>query len=163
LRPQSDNIDLRWPRLPEESEIKIITTKPEPPIDVEVAPELVVDQIEFRYEDDVHTSWSKINIGLGDKNLVNLNDSQLVLALGFPPIYPNSASLRGIEGYAVVGFSVDKAGHVFDAFIIESEPNATFDKSALKAIRKFKYKAKMVNGKPVTADGQRYLFTYKIE
>ena len=91
------------------------------------------------------------------------DNSQLVLALGFPPAYPNTALNRGIEGYAVVEFSVNEHGAVFDAFIIESEPNNIFDRASLKAINKFKYKPKQVNGKAVSSTGQRYMFTYKID
>jgi len=90
-------------------------------------------------------------------------DNQLVIAIGFPPEYPNRALTRGIEGYAVVGFSVSAAGSVFDPYILESEPKGVFDRASLKAIAKFKYRARKVNGRPVSTDGQRYMFTFKLE
>jgi len=90
-------------------------------------------------------------------------DNQLVIAIGFPPEYPNGALTRGIEGYAVVGFSVSAAGSVFDSYILESEPKGVFDRASLKAIAKFKYRARKVNGRPVSTDGQRYMFTFKLE
>jgi len=57
-------------------------------------------------------------------------DNQLVIAIGFPPEYPNGALTRGIEGYAVVGFSVSAAGSVFDSYILESEPTSSKGKWA---------------------------------
>lgn len=90
-------------------------------------------------------------------------DNQLVIAIGFPPEYPPRAITRGIEGYAVVGFNVSAAGSVVNPFIIESEPQGVFDRSALKAISKFKYKARTVNGRAVATDGQRYMFTYQLD
>jgi protein TonB len=90
-------------------------------------------------------------------------DNQLVIAIGFPPEYPNRALMRGIEGYAIVGFSVSAVGSVVAPYIVESEPNTVFDRSSLKAISKFKYKARMVNGRAVSTDGQRYMFTFKLD
>jgi len=90
-------------------------------------------------------------------------DNQLVIAIGFPPEYPNRLLERGIEGYAIVGFSVSAAGSVVDPYIVESEPKGVFDRASLKAISKFKYKARKVNGRPVSTDGQRYMFTFKID
>ena len=83
--------------------------------------------------------------------------------MGFPPEYPNVALRRGVEGYAIVGFSVSPAGEVVDPYIIESEPGTFFDRSALKAIKRFRYKAQLVNGKPVTTDGQRYMFRFELD
>jgi len=90
-------------------------------------------------------------------------DNQLVIALGFPPEYPNRAIQRKIEGFVVVGFSVSAAGEVFDAYIREAEPKGVFERSALKAISKFKYRARSEGGKPLATAGQRYMFTYKLE
>jgi len=44
----------------------------------------------------------------------------------------------------------------------EAEPAGVFDKSALKAITRFKYKPHRVDGKAVSADGQQYLFRYEM-
>jgi len=90
-------------------------------------------------------------------------DNQLTIAIGFPPEYPSSALARGIEGYAIVGFSVSAVGSVVDPYILESEPNTIFDRASLKAISKFKYRARKVNDRPVSTDGQRYMFTFKLE
>ena len=54
-------------------------------------------------------------------------------------------------------------GQVVDAFIIEAEPKGAFEKSALKAIAKFKYKPRYVEEKPVSTQGQSYIFRYTIE
>jgi protein TonB len=86
-------------------------------------------------------------------------NNQFILA----PAYPNTAINRGFDGYVIVGFRGSASGSVFDAFIIESEPSSIFDRSAMKAISKFKYKAKMVDGKPAAIAGQVYLFRYELD
>lgn len=147
----------------EKSDLKFIITEPEPIPQAEVQPKAITT-IDIARLDPVipPLTLGPIRDQAG-KGLPTPIDSQLVVALGFPPVYPNNALQRGIEGYAVVGFSVDATGMVFDVRILESEPGTTFDSSALKAIQKFKYKARMINGKPVTTTGQRYMFTYELD
>lgn len=149
--------------VPEETNVRIKIVKPEPPKDIEIAPEVVVDSPIIERDVNINTQWTTNDVVAREITLNSINDSQLVLAIGFPPEYPQSAVTKGIEGYAVVGFSVDTSGAVYDAYIIESEPGNTFDRSALKAIMKFRYKAGMVNGKPIKTKGQRYMFSYKMD
>jgi len=136
LLPNNKLVDLRWPQLPEETELNVVATKPTPPKEIELAPDHIVDAPEPISVINSPTNWGDFVIKKPAGVLVTPNDSQLVLALGYPPVYPNSAITKGIEGFAVVGFSVSPAGQVYDAFIIESEPNSIFDRSALKAIKK---------------------------
>lgn len=92
-----------------------------------------------------------------------LTTTQLVLALGYPPVYPRRAIEKGIEGYAIVGFTVSAAGAVVAPFIIESAPNSVFDRASLAAISKFKYQPRVADGKPVATPGQRYMFSYRLD
>ena len=83
--------------------------------------------------------------------------------MGYPPEYPPAALSREQQGYVVVVFKVNQDGSTFDAYVSESEPRGVFDRSALKAIAKFKYRPKMVNGVAQVAHNQRYLFRYDLE
>ena len=56
------------------------------------------------------------------------------------PIYPRKAKIRRIEGYVKVGFTIDVKGRVKDPFIIEAKPKRIFNKAALKAIKKWKFR-----------------------
>lgn len=149
--------------VPEDSPVVPVVVRVERPEEVEPKPYVPIDDEHFEVEDFDTDQWAtytpkKIEGG----NLLPL-DNQLVIALGFPPEYPRGPLQRGVEGYAVVGFSVNAAGAVYDQFIIESEPGTAFDRASLKAISKFKYKARKVNGRAVSTDGQRYMFTFKID
>ncbi|MEL6340753.1 MAG: energy transducer TonB [Myxococcota bacterium] len=77
------------------------------------------------------------------------SDSEATPVVRVAPIYPRRAAERGIQGYATVKFKVGTAGQVVDPRIIKSEPPGTFDRAALKAVSKWKYKPKVVNGKPI--------------
>jgi len=149
--------------IPDEVPLDPIVIRPEPPIIVDPAPDLpkFVDLIDAGEIEKV--KWTDYKLPKsGPANALPI-DNQLIIAIGFPPEYPNRALTRGIEGYAVVGFSVSAAGSVFDPYILESEPKGVFDRASLKAIAKFKYRARKVNGRPVSTDGQRYMFTFKLE
>ena len=149
---------------PEDEVVKTKIKKPELPKEAEIPPQIIVDNVIIDDVVDTSTQWlGEDQFGHTKQVLTAIENSQLILAIGYPPQYPASAVSRGIEGYAVVGFSVDSTGSVYDAFIIESEPGNTFDRVSLKAIMKFKYKARKVDGQTVNTDGQRYMFSYKMD
>jgi protein TonB len=79
------------------------------------------------------------------------------------PIYPNRAASRGIEGYVVVEFMVTKFGTTQDIKVVEAKPPGYFERAAIKAARKFKYKPKVINGEPVDVAGVQNLITFKLE
>lgn len=147
----------------EDAKLQPLIIKPKPLVEIEEPPKVDKPTQIVDLEIDNKTTWVEPQFKRKTGALAQPLDNQLVQVLAYPAVYPRAAITRGIEGYAVVGFSVSKSGAVFDAFIIESEPSTVFDRAALNAIKKFKYKAKMKGGKPVTSDGQRYLFSFKLE
>lgn len=149
--------------VPEDTPVIPLVAKVERPEEVEPQPEILIVDDTYELTELDPSNWTPYELPKfeGGNNLPI--DNQLVIALGFPPEYPRGPLQRNIEGYAVVGFSVSAAGAVYDEHIIESEPGSAFDRSSLKAIAKFKYKARKVNGRPVSTAGQRYMFTYKLD
>ena len=65
------------------------------------------------------------------------------------PLYPPSALSRKIEGRVRVLFTVTENGAVAEPEVIESEPPNVFNAAALRAIRNWKFRKKMVDGVPV--------------
>lgn len=63
------------------------------------------------------------------------------------PTYPRRAAEQGIEGYAVVQFTVTDEGLVKDAVVVEQEPGTVFGSAAKKAVGKWRYAPCKVNGK----------------
>lgn len=62
------------------------------------------------------------------------------------PKYPARAANRHIEGWVKIEFTITADGTVADAVIVEAEPADVFDDAALKAIKKWEFQAKLVNG-----------------
>lgn len=65
------------------------------------------------------------------------------------PQWPREALLNGIDGWVLVEFTILKDGSVADARIIESEPRRLFDRNAVRAILKWKFKPRIIDGQPV--------------
>jgi len=79
------------------------------------------------------------------------------------PIYPSRAVERGIEGYVIVEFTVTKTGSVRDPRVVEYHPSTIFNRAALAAALKFKYKPRVVNGEAIEVHGVLNKITFQLE
>ncbi|MGK0296621.1 MAG: protein TonB [Gammaproteobacteria bacterium] len=79
------------------------------------------------------------------------------------PDYPVSAIARNIEGYVTLEYTVGKDGATRDIRVIESYPSSTFDKSAIRALERYKYQPAIFNGKAIESRGYQIRLTYKME
>ncbi|EAT13415.1 energy transducer TonB [Bermanella marisrubri] len=66
------------------------------------------------------------------------------------PRYPQSALARRIEGYVIIRMSINEAGNVDDVEVVESDPKGVFEREAIRAAWRFKFKPKLEDGKPVS-------------
>lgn len=57
------------------------------------------------------------------------------------PDYPRGAERRGIEGYAVISYSVTADGEVTNAEVAESDPPDIFDRAALRAVESWRFES----------------------
>lgn len=90
------------------------------------------------------------------------SDGEYLPIVKVAPIYPRRAQTRGIEGYVLLEFTVTKTGAVRDPHILESKPPGIFDRSALNAALKFKYKPKVVNGVAIDVAGVKNRITFEL-
>lgn len=65
------------------------------------------------------------------------------------PKYPLNAIRNGIEGWVMLAFTINSIGEVENVSVVNSQPKRVFDKAARQALKKWKYRAKKVNGKAV--------------
>lgn len=90
------------------------------------------------------------------------SDGEYLPIVKVQPSYPRRALSRGIEGYVIVEFTVTKTGAVRDPVVIEAEPKNIFNKAAMKAVLKFKYKPRVVDGEPIESPGVRNKISFAI-
>ena len=81
------------------------------------------------------------------------SDRDVVPLVRVDPDYPPRARQRGIEGYVDIEFSISPVGTVQNPRVIGANPSFVFDRSALRAVRKWKYNPKIENGVAVTRSG----------
>ncbi len=78
-------------------------------------------------------------------------------------VYPRRAQSRGIEGFVIVEFVVTKTGAVSQAIVVKAEPEGVFDRAALDAVAKFKYKPRVVDGVAMEVAGVQNRITFEID
>ena len=97
-----------------------------------------------------------------------IDNSDMVILVRIPPQFPARAQSRGIEGFTIVEFTVLEDGTVANPVVLEGfttagKPTTLFNRSSQKAVLKFKYQPKMVDGKAVKVDGVQYKFTFQLK
>jgi protein TonB len=91
------------------------------------------------------------------------SDAGSIPLVRIQPMYPRSAAEKRIEGWVLLEFTITITGAVKKAKVIASDPPRIFDSAALKAIRKWKYKPKIVNGVPVETRGVQVKLSFRLE
>jgi TonB family protein len=79
-----------------------------------------------------------------------------------PPEYPQEAERNGIEGAVDLSFLVSPQGEVHDVAVLHAQPSSIFNRAAIAAVLRWKYRPKTVNGVPVEAHVQLRL-TFKLD
>lgn len=100
-----------------------------------------------------------LDIGAG----LQATDGEYLPIVKIAPQYPRRALSRGIEGYAIVEYTVTKLGTVKDPVVIESSPGTIFNNAAIKSALRYKYKPRVVDGKPIAVSGVRTKITFELE
>jgi protein TonB len=86
-----------------------------------------------------------------------ISASELVAVVRTPPLYPPEARSRGIEGKVLVEFTVTESGEVQDPVIIEANPPGVFDQTVLETVRRWRFRPKEQNGKPIAVRARQPL------
>jgi protein TonB len=86
----------------------------------------------------------------------------LIPISGVPPSYPRAAKNRRIEGGVELEFIITESGQVTDITIVSATNGEWFVEAAIKALSRWRFAPKTVNGKPVRQLA-RQVFTFKLE
>ena len=152
-------------RLQEENEIETKTRKPKPPPPPDEPPpempQQSFDNADVSIGVDMGAVDTNVDLNVGGVGGVSSGGENLPIVKGGPG-YPPRGQTRGIEGYVLLEFIVTKTGAVRDPVVIEASPPGIFDRAAIQAALKFKYKPKVVNGEPIDVAGVRNLITFEL-
>ena len=89
-------------------------------------------------------------------------DGPLIAIVRVQPTYPAPAQARGIEGWVDVSFDVMTSGQVTNIQVTGSS-HGVFEKSALQAAQKFRFRAPVVDGAPQVATNVNYRFRFEMQ
>ncbi len=101
-------------------------------------------------------------VDIGGPGGMNIAEGDYLPIVRVAPVYPARALSRGIEGYVDMGFTVTTTGTVKDPIVLFST-SSLFERAATRAVLKFKYKPRVVDGVPVDVPGVKTRITFKIE
>ncbi len=110
----------------------------------------------------VATLGPGVGIGIGPGPGQNHVDGDAVPVFTISPQFPNQQARMGQEGWVKVAFDINPDGTVSNARVIDAEPRRVFDRAALRAIRKWKFKPKMVDGRAVVQNNKTYVIDFNL-
>ncbi len=93
---------------------------------------------------------------------MNIAEGDYLPIVRVAPVYPARALSRGLEGYVDLEFTVTPTGTVENP-IVSYSTSSLFERAAIRAVLKFKYKPRVVDGQPVAVEGVKTRITFKIE
>jgi len=149
-----------------EIEVQRVQPKPEVPEEPEEMPDLPDQQFSVDAPSAAGIQVARVNVdvgGLDSGASISASDAEYLPIVVIQPQYPNRALQRGIEGWCQVMFTVDENGGVLDPVVVDADPPEIFDSSSLRAVTRFKFNPRTVNGQGVKTPGVQYVFRYNLE
>ena len=128
--------------------------KPEPPKEPPPPPKLIVEK-------QAKPTMNKIKIDIPNIDLPTiagggpflgnwagnpLAEGDVLPIVRIDPQWPREALVEGIEGYVIVEVLIAADGSVASAVVVESVPRRMFDRNVIRAVLKWKFKPRIVNG-----------------
>jgi len=97
---------------------------------------------------------TSLGAGGGDRDVVPL--------VRVDPQYPPKARQRRIEGWVDIEFTIGPAGTVDNPKVIGANPSNIFENSALRAVRRWRYNPKVVDGVAVARHGVQVRIRFEL-
>lgn len=82
-------------------------------------------------------------------------NSDAVLLKAVQARYPTGALRAGQGGWVIVGFTITADGRTKDVHVIDAQPRHVFDRAAMEAIERYRFKPAMRDGNPVDSNSQQ--------
>ena len=167
LTKPRDRANLEFVRVKRNESLNVEDFTPEkPPKPPETPPETPPQDM-----DNVDPDAPTINVAppqvtaetnIGGPGGMNIAEGDYLPIVRVAPVYPARALSRGLEGYVDMAFTVTTTGTVKDPVVVFST-SSLFERAAIRAVLKFKYKPRVVDGVPVDVPNVKTRITFKIE
>jgi protein TonB len=167
LTKPRDRAKLEFVRVKRNEALNVEEFTPEkPPKPPETPPETPPQDL-----DNIDPSAPSINVApptvatdtsIGGPGGMNIAEGDYLPIVRVAPVYPARALSRGLEGYVDLSFTVTTTGTVRDPIILFST-SSLFERAAVRAVLKFKYKPRVVDGVPVDVPDVKTRISFQIE
>ncbi len=156
LDDSGPNVHVELGQVRDAQEVRQIENKPEVPqaaeaapttIDMSTAVENVTGGVEI-----AATAMVISTVSTGGTGGFSAADGEYLPIVRVAPQYPQRAAENGIEGYVIVEFTVTAEGTTDNVIAVESS-HKMFERNAVKAAQKFKFKPRVADGNPISVDG----------
>ena len=110
----------------------------------------------------VMASLFAMNVASADRGYVGESEIEIEINRNYAkqPTFPRKALRMGTEGYVIVEFDVDTDGSILGPYVLEAVPQGTFERAAIKAIRKWVYEAPMHQGQSVKVNNVKVKLSF---
>lgn len=120
---------------------------PPPPPTMEIAEvEQVTQQMPDIDMPDLNLSMTGAGPMLGNVGMNRTEEGDIVPLVRIQPQYPRDAAMNQIEGFVTVEFTITETGSVTSPRVIDSKPPRVFDRAAMRAILRWKFKPRIIDG-----------------
>jgi protein TonB len=129
--------------------------KPEPQKQPPPPPKLQVAKMEQQVQDLPQMDLPNLDVpmvggaGMFIGNFQQVDhtaEGDIIPVVVIRPMYPREAAMTGTEGWVKVEFTITEVGTVKDPRVIEANPPRIFNREAIRAILKWKFKPRVVEG-----------------
>lgn len=132
-----------------------IPKKPPPPKDPPPPPKMNVQQNQTVQNQMPTPNIPALDLGVGGdgpflgamgQGVDMGKDGGIIPIVTIQPNYPRKALIAKIEGWVKIEFTITETGAVISPKVIKSKPVRIFDREAIRAILKYKFKPKIIDG-----------------
>jgi len=154
-----DDINLLVRRLPK---------KPQPPKNPPPPRTRRVAKAERPKVQSMNLNMGNVDVGLAGNGLYlgppggPMSDGEAIPMVIIQPRYPRKAAMEGIEGWVKFKFTISPDGTPKDVELIDAQPRRVFERDARRAIYKWKFKPKVVDGKAMEQKNMVYTMQFQL-
>jgi len=131
---------------------------PPPPETPPPPPQMDIAQMEQQLQEMPQLDMPNLDVSmrgsgpfLGNMGRVDRNEEgDIVPLVRINPQYPRDAAMNQISGYVTIEFTIDETGSVRSPRVIDSQPPRIFDRAAIRAILRWKFKPRVMDGVATT-------------
>lgn len=129
--------------------------KPPPPRDPPPPPKMQISRVDQQARNMPVMNMPNLDIPLVGGEGIFLGNFQqvdqtaegdIIPVVVIRPVYPRDAAISGIEGWVKIEFTITEVGTVKDPQVVDAKPARVFNRAAIRAILKWKFKPRVVDG-----------------